>query len=495
METIRLQDVYKDTGVPTYTFVQPKEYVKTKVAVGTQGKGLIVEGPSGIGKTTSIKKIISELGMVVTQLSARKAEDIDLIDILLQDNKNLGIVLIDDFHMLTINRREAIANLLKTIADENREDTKLILIGINKAGDALVKLAPDLNNRIDTITFESNPPEKIKELIEKGEKALNIVFGNKDEIVQRAQGSFHITQLLCKELCIMQEIVETQREHTVVSASVSQACEIKTRELARVYESVVRSFSIGNKIRRGGRAPYFHLLMWLSESKDWAIHMDSIYVKYPIFKQSISQVAEKGYLSDLIVKNENHSKYLHYDNDAKILTVEDPKFMFYLRNLDWDATAKEIGFTNIHFKHKYDFALSFAGEIRDFPQRLSEILINDYDYNVFYDMNERAEILGRDLEEYFEPIYSSDAEYVIVFMDDHYANKVWTIFESKAYKERFAHDEVIPIISQSFVISPTDILFNKGYQRFDYKKDIESQMQELASLLDEKIKSNRLAQK
>ena len=115
METIKLQDVYKDTGVPTYTFVQPKEYVKTKVAVGTQGKGLIVEGPSGIGKTTSIKKIISELGMAVTQLSARKAEDVDLIDILLQDNKNLGIVLIDDFHMLTINRREAIANLLKTI--------------------------------------------------------------------------------------------------------------------------------------------------------------------------------------------------------------------------------------------------------------------------------------------------------------------------------------------------------------------------------------------
>ena len=495
MEPIKLQDVYKDTGVPTYTFVQPKEYVKTKVAVGTQGKGLIVEGPSGIGKTTSIKKIISELGMAVTQLSARKAEDVDLIDMLLQDNKNLGIVLIDDFHMLTINRREAIANLLKTIADENREDTKLILIGINKAGDALVKLAPDLNNRIDTITFESNPPEKVKELIAKGEKALNIVFGNKDEIAQRAQGSFHITQLLCKELCIMQEIIETQRVHTVVSASVSQACEIKTRELARVYEPVVRSFSIGNKIRRGGRAPYFHLLMWLSESKDWAIHMDSIYVKYPIFKQSISQVAEKGYLSDLIVKNENHSKYLHYDIDAKILTVEDPKFMFYLRNLDWDATAKEIGFTNIHFNHKYDFALSFAGEIRDFPQRLSEILINDYDYNVFYDMNERAEILGRDLEEYFEPIYSSDAEYVIVFMDDHYANKVWTIFESKAYKERFAHDVVIPIISQSFVISPTDILFNKGYLRFDIKKDLESQMQELASLLDEKIKFNRLAQK
>lgn len=488
MESIKLQDVYKDTGVPTYTFVQPKEYVKTKVAVGTQGKGLVVEGPSGIGKTTSIKKIIAELGMSVTQLSARKAEDIELIDMLLLDNRALGIVLIDDFHMLSIERREAIANLLKTIADENREDTKLILIGINKAGDALVKLAPDLNNRIDTITFESNPNEKIKELIEKGEKALNITFENKDEIAQHAQGSFHITQLLCKELCIMQDIIESQRECVVVSTSVSQACESKTKELARVYEPVVRSFSIGNKIRRGGRAPYFHLLMWLSESNDWAIRMDSIYVKHPIFKQSISQVAEKGYLSDLIVKSDELCKYLHYDKDAKILTVEDPKLMFYLRNLDWDAVAKEIGFTNIHFTHKYDFALSFAGEIRAYPQRLNEILINDYDYNVFYDMNERAEILGRDLEEYFAPIYSSDAEFVVVFMEDHYTNKVWTVFESRSYKERFSRDEVIPIVSKDFVVSPTDPLYHKGCKHVDFKGDIESQMQELALLLDEKMK-------
>lgn len=488
MEIIKLQDVFKDTGVPTYTFVQPKEYVKTKVAVGTSGKGLVVEGPSGIGKTTAIKKIITELGLRVTLLSARKQDDIEVIDLILQDSVDVGIVLIDDFHMLTVEKREALANLLKTIADENREDIKLILVGINKAGDALVKLAPDLNNRIDTITFESNPDKKIEELIEKGEKVLNIAFKNKKEVAQRAHGSFHIAQLLCKELCIMQEVIETQSERVVISASVSQACENKTKELARVFEPVVRSFSIGNKIRRGGRAPYFHLLMWLSESADWSIQMDSVYVKYPIFKQSISQVAEKRYLLDLIAKNEELSKYLHYDSDAKILTVEDPKFMFYLRNLNWDSVAKEIGFINIHFTNRYDFALSFAGEIRAFPQKLSEILIEEYNYNVFYDMAERADILGRNLEEYFDPIYRSDAEYVVVFLDEHYANKVWTVFESKSFKERFDHDKVIPVISKDLVISPTDPLYNKGCKHIDLNDDVESQMQELASLLDEKMK-------
>lgn len=77
------------------------------------------------------------------------------------------------------------ANLLKTAADENREDIKLILIGINNAGEGLIQLSPDLNNRIDTIRYESNSPEKILELIHKGEKALNIRIKDKNNLITR----------------------------------------------------------------------------------------------------------------------------------------------------------------------------------------------------------------------------------------------------------------------------------------------------------------------
>ncbi len=429
--------------------------------------------------------------MAIQPLSARKKEDVELIDLLINDSKNVGMVIIDDFHLLTLERRAALADLLKTAADENREDIKLILIGINKAGEGLVKLSPDLNNRIDTVHFESNPPAKIEELISKGENSLNVKFTDKKGLIDSVNGSFHMTQILCKEMCIMENVIGTQEKEKEINTLAKSACKRKTEEFGRVYGDVARSFAVGSRIRREGRAPYFHLLMWLSQSKDWSIQMDNIYIKHPLYKQSVSQVAEKGYLKELISNNPVLSNNIHYDENAKILTVEDPKFMFYLKNLNWENFAAEIGFVNIEFTNKYDFALSFAGEVRDFPNTLSRILMEEYNYNVFYDLNERAEILGRNLEEYFAPIYKSDATFVVVFMDKNYANKVWTIFESKAYKQRFAHNEVLPIISSEMTISPTDILYNTGYYTFDLKEDANKQMHDLASILHQKISTIR----
>lgn len=491
MEKLFIADVFKDTGFPSYTFVEPQEYIKTKVAIQTKGKGLIVEGPSGIGKTTSITQIISEIKMPYHPLSARKREDIELIDLVLTDSKNTGTIIIDDFHLLSKERREALANLLKTAADENREDIKLILIGINNAGEGLIQLSPDLNNRIDTIRYESNSPEKILELIHKGEKALNIRIKDKNNLINKVNGSFHIAQILCKEICIKAGITETQESIKTIAISADDACKSKIAEMARVYEPIARTFATGTRIRREGRAPYLHLLQWLSQSPDWSIQMDSIYAKHPLYKQSVSQVVEKGYLTDLISKNDFLINKIHYDENAKTLTIEDPKFMFYLKNLDWKQFASDIGFINPDLTNKYDFALSFAGEIRDFPNTLYEILTTEYNYNVFYDFDVKADILGKDLEEYFRPIYTSDAEYIIVFMDKNYAHKVWTVFESKLYKEKLKEEKIIPIITNDFQLSATDPLSNIGYQKIDINKDPQTQMSELAALIDEKIRQKR----
>ena len=223
--------------------------------------------------------------------------------------------------------------------------------------------------------------------------------------------------------------------------------------------------------------------------------MDSVYVKQPLYKQSVLQVVEKGYLKDLIRKNDNLINKIHYDENAKTLTIEDPKFMFYLKNLDWEKFASDIGFINPNLTNKYDFALSFAGEIREFPNALYEILTEEYNYNVFYDLDAKADILGKDLEAYFNPIYTSEAEYIIVFMDKNYAHKVWTIFESKLYKNRFKNDEILPIITNDFHLSATDPLFNTGYHKIDINENPKKQMLELAALIDEKIRQKRVRSK
>ena len=177
---IYLEDVFKTSGIPTYTFVKPPEYTKLLVALRTRGRGLVVEGPSGIGKTTCISKAIEELNLnnEVLILSARKIDDREYIKEIPRLGNNLGIIIIDDFHRLDQEVKRDLADFMKTLADEEVEDTKLILIGINKAGDTLIKFADDLNNRIDTIRFEVNPEDK-KLKYSEGETAM---FLNMDVI-------------------------------------------------------------------------------------------------------------------------------------------------------------------------------------------------------------------------------------------------------------------------------------------------------------------------
>ena len=58
-----LEDVFKTSGIPTHTFVRPDEYNTILVSLRTKGRCLVVEGPSGIGKTTCVIKVIEELGL------------------------------------------------------------------------------------------------------------------------------------------------------------------------------------------------------------------------------------------------------------------------------------------------------------------------------------------------------------------------------------------------------------------------------------------------
>jgi hypothetical protein len=103
------------------------------------------------------------------------------------------VVVIEDFHVLDDRLRGSIADLLKLLADMESQRSKLIVVGINRAGDSLIDHAPDLVNR-DTIRFEVEPDEKVRELVALGEAALNIEIEAKDKIVEGAQGSFYLAQ-------------------------------------------------------------------------------------------------------------------------------------------------------------------------------------------------------------------------------------------------------------------------------------------------------------
>ena len=190
-----LEEVFKTSGVPTFTFVEPSEYTRLLVGLRTPGRGVVIEGPSGIGKTSAVETALKQLklGNAVTKLSARRPADIEYIETL-PSIGNVGLVIVDDFHKLPDATRGFLADYMKILADEESKTTKIVVVGINKAGENLISLAHDLVNRIDVIPFEANPNDRVRQVVANGAAALNVDINVEDEIVIAAQGSFYIAQ-------------------------------------------------------------------------------------------------------------------------------------------------------------------------------------------------------------------------------------------------------------------------------------------------------------
>src|SRR5437016_3406978 len=107
----KLLDVFKVSGVPSFTFVQPSGYAPLKVALGRPGRGVVIEGPSGIGKSTAVTRALEELGQAqgVTKLSARDPAEVEYIS-LLPELSGFGVVVVDDFHRLPEAQKHALAD-------------------------------------------------------------------------------------------------------------------------------------------------------------------------------------------------------------------------------------------------------------------------------------------------------------------------------------------------------------------------------------------------
>ncbi|MDR7334618.1 hypothetical protein ABIC83_005293 [Roseateles asaccharophilus] len=424
------------------------------------------------------------------QLSARKKADVAEIQAMLANPVDLGTVVIDDFHRLSEKTKRDIADLMKTLADEAADHSKLVVLGITNAGQSLISFGRDLANRIEVIPFETNPEHKVEELIDKGEAALNIELNVRNDIISDSQGSFYIAQMLAYNTCLRAEIYEADEMRRLTEESYHAVKAQVMEQLARSFHDRAVAFARGTKLRREGRAPYLHLLHWLSQSKSWSINTLRETDRHPAQRGSVHQVVTKGFLADLIDSSDEIQQVLHFDPASHLLVVQDPQFIFYIRNLSWHQFAEEVGFISIEFPSRYDFALSFAGEDRDVAEALFAAL-SEHELEVFYDINEQHRILAADVEEYLAPIYQSEAQMVICVLGPAYPRKVWTKFESVQFKERFRSGEVIPILLSTVQVGAFDEVGRVGHLRWDRGADQKDQLDAVVGVLLEKCAQRR----
>ena len=236
-----LGEVFVQKGLPTITFVESADFKYLKQDLRPEGRSIVIEGPSGIGKTSAIRRAKAALGPSISEpkyLSVRKEENREQLRTL--ESWHKGTLIIDDFHCLDERLYRQIADYLKYLADADETDStpkKLIIIGIPHCGQTLIDMAPDLTTRISLYIWKAASNEMILELIEKGEKALNIIFASKAEIVQTASGSLFIAQSLCYNLCTEAGIQETQPATTTINCPIEDGERRTKEELTKTFRS------------------------------------------------------------------------------------------------------------------------------------------------------------------------------------------------------------------------------------------------------------------
>lgn len=494
--TPKLEEVFKLSGIPTVTFVRPAEYDRLIIALRTPGRGVIVEGPSGIGKTTAVTRAIRELSagagaQAFELLSGRKREDAESIRAYLEGTRR-GTVVIDDFHRLDEPTKVKFADALKVLADEERNDLKMVIIGVARTGESLVNTAPDIGARIEIIRFEANPNNRVNELIEKGERALNITLNIRDKIVEEAAGSFYLAQMLCHETCLMNHVTEAASVSTRIEVSYLSVQEAVYQKLCSRFMNTAKEFATGPALRREGRAPYLHILKWLAESKEWSLSLDQAVQLHKDQRGSVGQVVDKGLLDRFLATHPKFGELFHYDTARHVISIEDPQFVYFIRCIPWNEFADKVGYFDINFPGSYDFALSFAGEDRWIARKLFEHL-QEFEFNVFLDENEQSRILASNLEEYLGPIYRTEAAFVICLMGPQYPLRVWTQFESEQFRARFKQGSVVPVWIAPAKASVLDPMNKTGYYSIETKADIDSELAKLVDVLREKMAIHKIA--
>jgi hypothetical protein len=84
---------------------------------------------------------------------------------------------------------------------------------------------------------------------------------------------------------------------------------------------------------------------------------------------------------------------------------------------------------------EYDVCLSFAGEDRDYVQKVADSLRTKR-IRVFYDEYEEVKLWGKDLYVYLDEIYRKASRYCVLFISTHYANKLWANHERQSAQAR-----------------------------------------------------------
>jgi hypothetical protein len=461
-EKKKLEDVFKTVGLPPYTYVKPAYYGEVRADISQPGKHLLIEGPSGIGKTCVAFKVFEQLRWAKDEhfsyVSCRDADGTDRIHAFFAvaakgEIPAPPVMVIDDFHLLTVDKRAEIGSLLKRMSDrafEHAIPPKAILIGIPTTGVSLLSEAYDLGPRLGTYVLSRASDNEIDRLISEGEAALNVLFEDRSVLLAESAGNFWLAQYVCNKVCATQGVFETEDDPKILTFDLLGIRQRLMTELTQRYLPTARIFAKGKRWRPGGNKPYLEILLALCKIPESVVTFDKLLNvvperRRPGIKAVRSRVAEVIYDP---AKENDLRKQLAFDPDAGF-SIEDPLFRYFMTNLDPKRLFQELGLEDSTIErgrlYSYDIGFSFAGEARRIVEAVNAEMKAE-DVVTFYDYDQQAFLLALDLEKTLGRVYAESCRYYLVFLDEHYRDKVWTKYEKDVMTRPGRKEHIIPVL-------------------------------------------------
>lgn len=342
----RMYDVFKISGVPTITFVETPYFRRLLLSVSQPGRGVVVEGPSGVGKTSAIRRALDLLSTSepwrasspTTLLSARNPADMDKI--LALPSWHLGTVVIDDVHRLSDQGFTVAVDQLKFLADTDDISRKLILVGIPLTSQSLVDVSFDLATRIDTYRLGRVSDDVVLEMIAKGEQALHVTFDRRADIARAAAGSLNVAQAICFSVAASNHVLQTQPEPVLLVSDIEHAVTEVLDNLALKFDPAIRAFA-----RLGGpdNRTCVELLDHLARAEDGYLSIHDPKLLSPSLRQRARRLLTPEALKNVADDCVDWHAHFYYDPRSRALVIEDPQLGFYLRRVSVARVLRQAG--------------------------------------------------------------------------------------------------------------------------------------------------------
>ncbi|MGK3982338.1 TIR domain-containing protein [Sorangium sp. So ce136] len=308
----------------------------------------------------------------------------------------------------------------------------------------------DLGPRLGSYRVSRATDAEIGRLIDEGETALNVLFEDRDILLQESAGNFWLAQYICNKVCAIQEVYETQDAPKVLTFDLLGIRRRLMAELSQRYTPIARTFAKGKKWRPGGNKPYLEVFLALSRIPDSVVTFDKVLNvvaehRRPGIKAIRNRIAEVIYDPS---KPTDLRRQIAFEADVGF-SIEDPLFRYFLSNIDVAQLYKDLGIEPEVMegarRFSYDIGFSFAGETRRIVEAVNAQLKLE-DVITFYDFDQQAFLLALDLEHTLRRLYADSCRYFLVFLGEQYSEKVWTKYEKDIMTTGGRKDHIIPVI-------------------------------------------------